>query len=226
MLKPVSRATLTKQAAETIKRFILQENLEPGAQLPSERGLSEILTVSRNITREALSALAAEGVVVRQAGRGTFVGDFNRSQVMETLSLGVGQISPSLQALREARAALEIGAVGLMVQRITDEEIEALVQIMKDYKQKWREGKSTVKEDIDFHIALLKATKNEFIVEMAPLVMKVFRQSLAENPSVVWYNSERVILEHGRIIEALRQRDIAAAREAMHTHFGLQDFPV
>jgi GntR family transcriptional repressor for pyruvate dehydrogenase complex len=226
LLKPVSRDTLTKQAAEALKRFILQENLEAGAQLPSERELSEILAVSRNIIREALSALTAESLVVKQAGKGTFVSDFDRSQVMATLSLTVGQMSPSLQALREARAALEIGAVGLMVQRITDEEIEALAQILEAYEQKWREGKSTVKEDIDFHITLLKATKNDFIVEMAPLVMKVFRQSLAENPLALWHNPERVLVEHRHILEALKQRDITAAREAMHLHFGLQDFPV
>lgn len=226
MLKPVSRATLTKQASDTLKRFILQENLEPGAQLPSERELSEILTVSRNIIREALSALAAEGIVLKQAGKGTFIADFDRSQVLASLSLTVGQISPSLQALREARAVLEIGAVGLMVQRITDEEIEVLTQILETYEQKWREGKNPIKEDIDFHIALLEATKNEFIVEMAPLVMKVFRQSLAENPSAMWHNPEHIIVEHRRIIEALKRRDIGAAREAMYTHFGLQDFPV
>jgi DNA-binding GntR family transcriptional regulator len=42
----------------------------------------------------------------------------------------------------------------------------------------------------------------------------------------MWHNPEQVIVEHRQIIQALKRRDIAAAREAMHTHFGLQDFPV
>jgi DNA-binding FadR family transcriptional regulator len=64
LLKAVSRDTLTRQAADTLKRFILSEDLASGTKLPSERELSEALAVSRNIVREALSGLAAEGSVV------------------------------------------------------------------------------------------------------------------------------------------------------------------
>lgn len=226
MLKPVSRDTLTRQAAETLKRFILEEALQPGSQLPSERDLSETLAVSRNIIREALSGLVAEGVVVKQAGKGTFVAEFDRNEVLTTLPLTVGQNDTTAKDLREARAALEIGAVGLIVQRITEEELASLEKILTVYEQKHREGKSTIKEDIDFHLALLRATKNPVIEEMAPLVIDVFRRTLVEEPSAIRRNPERIIMEHERIIQALRNRDIAAARAAMHDHFRLQDFPV
>ena len=226
MLQPVSRDTLTHQAATTIKRFILDENLEAGAQLPSERELSETLTVSRNIIREALSALVSEKIIVKHAGKGTFVAEFDRKQVATSFSLTVGQSAPSSRALQEARAALEIGAVGLMVQRITDEEIEALQDILSRYEQKHNKGHSTIKEDIDFHIALLKSTKNEVIMEMTPLVKEVFRRLLIENPSVILHNPEPIILEHRRIVQALIDRDIAAVRTAMHNHFRLKDFSV
>jgi GntR family transcriptional repressor for pyruvate dehydrogenase complex len=226
LLKPVSRDTLTRQAADTIKQFILYENLEAGAQLPSERELSETLAVSRNIVREALSALVSEGIIIKHAGKGTFVAKFDRNQVATSFSLTVGQNGPSLRALREARAALEIGAVGLMAQRITDEEIEVLQDILSLYEQKYSKGQSTIKEDIDFHVALLKSTKNEVIMEMAPLVKEVFRRTLIEDPSVILHNPERIILEHRRIVQALVDRDIVAVRTAMHDHFRLQDFPV
>ncbi|MBI3942999.1 MAG: winged helix-turn-helix transcriptional regulator [Chloroflexi bacterium] len=50
------RDSLTAQAANTIKRFILLEQLSPNSQLPSKRELSETLAVSRNVVREALRA--------------------------------------------------------------------------------------------------------------------------------------------------------------------------
>jgi DNA-binding FadR family transcriptional regulator len=34
------------------------------------------------------------------------------------------------------------------------------------------------------------------------------------------------MVEHRRIVQALKERDIAAVRLAMHAHFRLQDFPV
>ncbi|MEM7119213.1 MAG: FadR/GntR family transcriptional regulator [Chloroflexota bacterium] len=226
MLKAVSRDTLTRRAADTLKRFILTENLASGTKLPSERELSESLAVSRNIVREALSGLVAEGIVTKQAGSGTFVGSFDRSQAQTALPLTVGQSNPTIKDLREARAALEIGAVGLIVQRITDAEIDGLLDILTFYEQKQVEGKSTIKEDIDFHLALLKATKNKVIVEMSPLVIDVFRQAVAEDASVIRRTPTRIVAEHRRIVHALQARDIVATRLAMHDHFRLQDFPV
>lgn len=197
-----------------------------GTRLPSERELSETLAVSRNIIREALSSLAAEGVVVKYAGKGTFVGDFDRDNALTNLPLMIGQGEPSAQDLREARAALEIGSVGLIVQRITDDEIQSLTSILEIYEQKHAEGKSTIKEDIAFHIALLQATKNAVIGEMTPLITDVFRRTLAEDVSAIRRNPERIIMEHRRIVNALQERDVDAARKAMHAHFRLQDFPV
>lgn len=226
MLKPVSRDTLTRQAAITLKKFIIVENLASGTRLPSERELSETLAVSRNIIRESLSSLVAEGVVVKYAGKGTFVGDFDRDGALTNLPLMIGQGEPSAQDLREARAALEIGSVGLIVQRITDDEILSLITILEIYERKHAEGKSTIKEDIAFHIALLQATKNAVIGEMTPLITDVFRQTLVEDVSAIRRNPERIIVEHRRIVNALQERDVDAARKAMHAHFRLQDFPV
>ena len=60
--------------------------MEPGTKLPSERELSEMLAVSRNILREALSALSAEGIIAKQVGRGTFVEEFDKEVALASLS--------------------------------------------------------------------------------------------------------------------------------------------
>jgi DNA-binding FadR family transcriptional regulator len=228
LLLPISRDTLRQQASDTLKRFILNEDLACGAQLPSERELSEMLTISRNIVREALSALVAEGIIVKQVGKGTFVSDFDRNLLQSSLSLPltVGQNGPSLRTLREARAALEIGAVGLMVLRITDDEIDRLDRILTLYERKHHEGKSTIKEDIEFHVALFECTKNEVIVDMVPLIKEVFRRTLVEDPSIIPHNPDRIIVEHRRILNALKARNVTELRAAMHEHFQLQDLPV
>lgn len=226
LLTAVSRDTLTQQAAETLKRFILTEELAAGSKLPSERELSETLAVSRNIVREALSTLVAQGIVKKHAGKGTFVAEFDRQAARVEIPITVSQIGTTAQEIREARAALEIGAVGLIVSRITKDEITHLEEILEVYEAKHNEGKSTIKEDIEFHLALLKSAKNKVLEEMAPLVYDVFRRTLAEDPSAIRRNPDRIIIEHRRIVDALRAHDIGAARLAMHDHFRLQDFPV
>ena len=60
-----------------IKQALLQQiqsgEIGPGDALPSERELEERYVVSRITVRRALSELATEGYISRQAGRGTFV---------------------------------------------------------------------------------------------------------------------------------------------------------
>lgn len=226
MLEPVSRDTLTLQVVETIKRFIVQEDLASGAQLPSERELSEALTVSRNIVREALSALVAQGIVVKQAGRGNFVGEYDQKQLMTSLPLMLGERSQSLVTFQEARAALEVGAVGLIVERITPEEIVELQTLIELQEQHYRDGKSAIKEDIDFHLTLLKVTHNQVIQEMSPLVIEVFRRTLVEAPSSLRANPARIIREHHAIVDAIRKRDFEATRTAMVIHLRVPGFHV
>ena len=67
----------------------IEEGLLPrGARLPSEPELADELRVSRPTLREALQALAAEGLVRRLRGSGTFVLD--RPRVANSLDFNFG----------------------------------------------------------------------------------------------------------------------------------------
>lgn len=58
-----------------LKERIAGGHFPPGGQLPSEAELVEQYGVSRSTVRSALSALEAEGLIVRRWGVGTFVND-------------------------------------------------------------------------------------------------------------------------------------------------------
>ncbi|HXW75569.1 MAG TPA: histidine utilization repressor [Steroidobacteraceae bacterium] len=62
-----------------VKHFILEQiaggALPAGARVPSENALTRALTVSRMTANRALRELAADGVLVRIAGVGTFVAE-------------------------------------------------------------------------------------------------------------------------------------------------------
>jgi len=220
MLQPLSRRNLAELAVETIKRYILQENLEEGDRLPGEEELAESLAVSRNIIREALTTLAAEGLVVRQTGRGTFVQEFDRQKLAETLPPLIGPRGASARALDEFRIALELGALELVVQHVTDEDIEELGDIQERYERKLAEGKSPAKEDISFHLALLRATKNEVFMEIAPLVTDGFRERVVARPAALgrFTPGENSVERHRDILRAIREHDVVAAQRAMRDH--------
>ena len=61
-----------------LKERIANGDYAPGSQLPSEAELVEQYGVSRSTVRSTLSALEAEGLIVRRWGVGTFVCDRQR----------------------------------------------------------------------------------------------------------------------------------------------------
>lgn len=225
MLQPLSRSTLTHQAIEAIKQLILRDNLASGAQLPSERELSEALVVSRNIVREALSVLDAEGVITRKGGKGTFVAHLDRPATLDTAPVLLKPEGHPNQVSRDARYVLEMGALELIVRRITDAEIVSLSRIVDSQERLVRAGKQAIKEDIDFHVALLQATDNPILIDMAPLVINGLREGFLQAPQGLYRSVDSDFLAHRTIIEALKRRDLDQARAAMRAHFIFTDFP-
>jgi DNA-binding FadR family transcriptional regulator len=59
--------------AERILQYVSEQGLSPGDRLPTEQGLAEILSVSRNVTREAVKVLAAIGRLSVRKRAGIFV---------------------------------------------------------------------------------------------------------------------------------------------------------
>jgi GntR family transcriptional regulator len=64
---------LHRQVAEVLQREVLGRELPPGSVLPSEAELCTRFGVARSVVRQAVAALAADGLVLRRQGRPTVV---------------------------------------------------------------------------------------------------------------------------------------------------------
>ncbi|HZH33924.1 MAG TPA: GntR family transcriptional regulator [Pyrinomonadaceae bacterium] len=69
-----SKIPLYYQLENVLREQISSGKLKSGERLPTESNLIEQYGVSRITVRQALAALAEEGLIERQQGRGTFVG--------------------------------------------------------------------------------------------------------------------------------------------------------
>lgn len=66
---------LYKQVYDVLVRRIAEGQWQPGQVLPSEQSLAAELRVSQGTVRKALDSLAAENLVQRHQGRGTYVAE-------------------------------------------------------------------------------------------------------------------------------------------------------
>lgn len=71
----VQQEKLSHVVIRQIEELILRGILRPGERLPSERELSERMSVSRPSLREALADLQERGLLTAKAGAGVYVAD-------------------------------------------------------------------------------------------------------------------------------------------------------
>ncbi len=72
-VNPDSPIPLYYQVETDLRRLIKSGKLPPGATLPPEMELCQVYQVGRHTVRKAMARLNADDLIVRQAGRGTFV---------------------------------------------------------------------------------------------------------------------------------------------------------
>lgn len=231
LLRPMHRDSLARRVTDAIKAYIVARNLEPGSQLPSERQLSEAFSVSRNIVREGLSALVAEGIIVKKPGSGVFLREFDRSALTAEGEQLLSEQQARYDAVREARAAVELGAIGLIISRITEAEIAQLEEISAALERKAERGGPFYKDDMRFHLTLLRAARNELLLQWSPMVEEVMRTwsyradaldgMLETRPGSI--EARRVAAEHRAILQAVRQHKADEARRLLKEHLQITD---
>ena len=209
---------LSEKTADRLLEIIVDEHrYEPGGKLPNENELSADMGISRTTLREAISFLVAQGVLEIRRGKGTFVSpglpesDLGLSSLAELRSRG------RAKDLFEMRLIFEPETVALACQRATDEELEQIRRKGEWVEQVAAEGGNWPQADQEFHMALIKASHNEYMRRLYPILNSTVDEivQLSRNRA----NMQEVALNDNRmILEFLMRRDAAGARHAMSIH--------
>ena len=201
-----------------IKGLINAKNFERGDKLPSERDMSEKLNVKRNHIREAIRKLEFYGVLKSIPKSGTILGigltGFN-GMVDEIVALD----TPSFNELVETRISLELKSVRLASERRTDNDLEQIRNCLIAFKAKITVGNDYLEEDLLFHLAIAKASKNNTMVSLMlliipPILTTYERETVCEGDQV---SSE--IKKHEDIYLAIESKDPELATIKMNDHF-------
>ncbi|MFI7539756.1 FadR/GntR family transcriptional regulator [Actinoplanes sp. NPDC049599] len=205
---PVSRgATLSDQVIARLRQQITSGAWPVGSRIPTEPELVTQLGVARNTVREAVRALAHNGLLDIRQGSGTWV--IATSELAGVMQRRFATADPA--HVTELRGTLEAAAAGFAARRRTPEDLLRLDALLAQRERAWAGGDrdSFVDADSAFHLAVVGASHNDVLIELYADLGQVIRDSLRDHFGARLSPEE--YLDHSRLLEAIRAADPATA---------------
>lgn len=187
-----------------LRRKILSNQLVSGTRLKEDMWAKK-MEVSRMAVREALNRLLGEKLVEFGEKGGYFVKSMTSDDIKE---------------IRQLREILELGALRLVIQQGNEEHIAKLDEICSDFTSMVERGYlgGACEADIKFHETLISFSGNEKLMDIYQASnIPLFHQKLGQTQTHM-DDYELTDLEHRKIVEALKKKDLKLAEEALTKH--------
>ncbi len=200
----VSTETTVDKLFHRLQQEIVEGRIATGSKL-SEPVIAKEYGVSRAPLREALGRLESAGLITRKPNIGCRVITLSHEHLLE------------IYQLREAIESLAAELAAKNMSQVEIKELDALLkqhekQIQTDHHYFQKEG------DMDFHFRIVKGSKNETLINLffndLYQLIRLYRFQFGMASRRV----SRAFLEHGHIVDAIRQRDSELAFYLMKRH--------
>lgn len=212
----IEKINLSDEAFNHILAIIAAQGYEPGTKIPSESELVIMLGVSRNTIRTALNRLHALGIVEARHGNGYFLKNVD-IDVFTNLQLPIFlEAHSNLETLTEFRIGVEPQGAALAAARATPEDIASIRQTLGQLQSTIDDVKQYAVHDMDFHLAIAKASGNSIIFHSIEMLKALYTVWLS-NFQTVHGNAKSNDLHH-QLFDAILNGDADKARATMAEH--------
>jgi DNA-binding GntR family transcriptional regulator len=198
-----TRRPLHEDLVSRLRDLIVEGQLEPAMHVP-ERALCEQFNVSRTPMREALKALASEGLVVLLPNRGAVVA-----------ALGLEDVEHVVKVID----ALEGMSADAACERAGDDDLAQLEQMQRDLEAHFeaRNLMDYFKLNQAIHLRIVELAGNPVAYALySSLLSRIRRYRFVGNREGMRWG--RACAEHRQILDALRNRDGALLKQLLSSH--------
>lgn len=224
-LSPIKKERVYKAILKQISESIEREELVAGDKLPSERDLAEQLSVSRTAVREAFSVLESSGIIEVMPGVGIFLKKNEKEEMLKQINKIIqgGNEEIDILELLEVRQGIEVQAAKLAAMRRTKSDLKKIELAYKNLEEAAKNKKIAAEEDLDFHIAVVKASHNKMLIDVVHLFYQKFLEGIKR-----WRIADMKIpddqklsrdIEHYNVYQAILEQDPLKAQQSMTIHF-------
>jgi GntR family transcriptional regulator, transcriptional repressor for pyruvate dehydrogenase complex len=180
----ISRVLVWRQIVDQIGAAIVDGDLAPGEELPTERELCERFGVSRASTREALRVLEAQGLIVSHETRGRTVAPEGASGALQQAMRQLADLhAVTVEELVDFRCLIEGHAVRVAAKELDEEklaEVRAAVEEGFELSSSGGDPEAFEASAVRFHVALVAAGGNNLMALTIEALRPIFTQRLGE----------------------------------------------
>jgi DNA-binding FadR family transcriptional regulator len=190
-----------------------------GSRMPTAEEFFELFGVSRVVMREVTKTLAAKGMIVAKSRVGTTVlprecwNWFDQDVLAWRVRLGFDE--EFLIHLVQMREAVEPAAAALAAQMRTEADVLEIREALAAMTRAGDDRRGFVQADLDFHIAIAAASGNPLFRAFATVVETALEAYFTLSTPVTPDAMVDIVAHHGRVADAIEQRDAEAAARGM-----------
>ncbi|MET3985910.1 FadR/GntR family transcriptional regulator [Streptomyces sp. PvR034] len=201
------RSALVDQVIAQLRNQITSGEWPVGSRIPTEPELVELMGVARNTVREAVRALAHNGLLDIRQGSGTYV--LATSELAGVMHRRFAGADP--RHVAELRSTLESSAARLAAERRTERDLVQLDALLARRERAWETGDAElfVAADVGLHMAVVTASHNEVLIELYADLGDLVADWVRSDVGTVLAPESHV--DHARLIEAIRRGDAYTA---------------
>lgn len=212
-----------QKAIDYLFQMIKDGKLIVGSKIPSERDIAETLGIGRNSIREAISILRGMGLIDSVHGSGNYIAKDSGRTIWHIVSVMLALGSISMKDILEFRRVMARSVIELIFNSgFDDEDKEYMKKILDEMKSET--GKKLVMLDQEFHITLIRATKNPLFIIVMQAIAEVYHESMSK---VIGDADEETTMQffmlHEKIYTSILEKDKEACLKYMNAHYDLAE---
>lgn len=208
--------SLTFGLLETLGQSIVAGDFDE-TSFPTEAELALKYSASRTVAREAVKMLAAKGLLSSRPRQGTKIEAVANWNLLDPDVTRWMQERPFTSKVyrdyTEVRLAIEPIAAALAAQRADKADINAIRDALETMSAQAEHHDLALLADIDFHVAILKASANPFLIQLKELIHTALTISIGLTNRIAGHTAN--ISDHGAVLTAIEKGDSEAAEKAM-----------
>lgn len=214
------------QIVESVKRWVVLRDIQPGYRLPNEKGLMEFFECSKGTVREALKSLEVQGLITLKTGPngGAILAQVPYPLASQLLRNYLHFQHPTGPDIYRLRKLVEPELAALVVDDLNEEDLAELERLTEKCAQPPKDLEERLEQrvaELDYHNVLARRCKDPLLAFIGKflndLIIDLVIYKKVQLPEQRDFSRENLSF-HRKLNKAFRARDAVQVRRLMSEH--------